>query len=156
MTGRVKKWLLGATLAGAAAMSAAAWCMGPGPGADSDPTRMIARMSEQLDLSAAQQEQVQSLLAASKEEGASDHRRMQELRSLVMAQREQFDPAQTRQLADEIGTLTADMVYRASETWSQVYQLLTVEQQQQLDELMARHEEHRGKWRKMGSGAAAR
>jgi len=34
--------------------------------------------------------------------------------------------------------------------------LLTVEQQQQLDELMARHEEHRGKWRKMGSGAAAR
>jgi Spy/CpxP family protein refolding chaperone len=107
MTYQLKKWLLGATLAGATALSAAGWAMGHEGGKTHDPAKMLA-------------------------------------------QRDSFDATEARKIADEIGQVTGRMVFRASATWSQVYQLLNAEQRAELETLMAKREAHRGKRHKGG------
>lgn len=150
MAGRVKTWLCGCALAGLAAMSLTSWAMGPGGGMDPDPGRMLAHMADRLNLSSEQKSEVENLLAAGKEANAADHTRMQELRTQMMAMRGSFDEQQARRISDEIGQLTARMVYRASATWAKVYTLLDAQQKAQLDSMMARRAEHRGKWREDG------
>ena len=150
MTYQLKKWLLGATLAGATALSVAGWAMGHEGGKTHDPAKMLAHMSAKLDLSSEQQTEVSSLLAAAKQTNASDRERMTELRGQMMAQRDSFDATEVRKIADEIGQVTGRMVFRASETWSQVYQLLNAEQRAELETLMAKREAHRGMRHKGG------
>lgn len=154
MTKQMKKWLLGATLAGATAISAAGWGMSHHGGKTQDPARVLAHMSEKLDLSSEQQTEVSSLLAAAKQANAPDRQRMMELREQLMAQRDNFDATEARKLADEIGQVTGRLVFRASETWSRVYQLLTAEQRAELETLMAKREAHRGKRHKGGGNDA--
>jgi Spy/CpxP family protein refolding chaperone len=111
---------------------------------------MLAHMGDKLGLSSEQKSRVESLLAAGKEANAADHARMRELRAQMMAMRGDFDEQKARHVSDEIGQVTARMVYQASATWSQVYQLLNPEQQAQLDSLMAQRSERRGKIRDGG------
>ena len=147
MTRNLKKWLLGSILAGTAAVSVAAWSMGPPPGMDPDPVRMIARMSSSLDLTAEQKTKVESVLAAAKEAGAADRARLQELRTQMMTQRTDFDAPKAHKIADEIGQLTGRMVYLASESWSKVYQELNADQKAKLDSMMAERDARRGRSR---------
>jgi len=111
---------------------------------------MLAHLGDRLGLSSQQKSQVESLLSAGKESNAADHARMQELRTQMMAMRDSFDEKKARQISDEIGQVTSRMVYQASATWSQVYRLLDAEQKAQLDSMMAKRAEHRGKWREGG------
>lgn len=67
-----------------------------------------------------------------------------------MAQRDSFDAGAAQKIADEIGQITGRMVYRASETWAQVYQVLNAEQRAELDAMMAKRQARRGKWPKGG------
>jgi Spy/CpxP family protein refolding chaperone len=147
MTSKVKIWLRGAALAGAAVMSVAAWAMGPPGGMEPDPAQMMAHMSKHLDLSAEQQSKVEGLLATAKQASAADQKRMQELRVEMKGMRDNFDAEKARKLADEIGQVTGRLVYQASATWSSVYQLLNAEQKAKLDGMMAKRDERRGKWR---------
>jgi len=149
MNAKLKAWLCGVALAGAAAMSLASWAMGPPEGMQPDPARMLAHMSKQLDLSDEQQTQVKSLLAEAKQANAADRERMQELRSQMKGMRDNFDAVKAREIADEIGQVTGRMVYRASDTWSQVYQLLNAEQRMKLDGMMERD---RGPGKRHGEG----
>ncbi|MCB1703057.1 MAG: Spy/CpxP family protein refolding chaperone [Pseudomonadales bacterium] len=142
----LKSWLLGGALVGAAALSSVGWAQGHHPGMSPDPERMLSHMSKELDLSAEQQAQVETLLGSVKEATGADRKRMGELRGELMAMRSDFDSGKARQIADEIGQLTGDMVYRASETWSQVYQVLNAEQRAELESMM----EKRGERRKGG------
>ena len=150
MPGILKTWLCGVALAGAAAMSLNAFAMEPSPGMGPDPGRMLAHMGDRLGLSSEQKSQVEGLLSAGKEANAANHARMNELRTQMLAMRDSFDEQKARQVADEIGQVTASMVYQASATWAQVYRLLDAEQKAQLDGMMARRAEHRGKWRDAG------
>jgi Spy/CpxP family protein refolding chaperone len=149
MSSILSKWLSGAVLAAAAVLSAGAWAMEPqaegmqGP----DPARMMAHMGKQLDLSAEQQAKIDGLMSASRQASATDQKRMQELRTEMMGMRDNFDATTARKTADEIGQVTGRLVFQASETWSQVYQLLNAEQKAKLDELMAQRTQRRGKWR---------
>jgi Spy/CpxP family protein refolding chaperone len=152
MNGNLKKWLMGAALTVATATSIAAWAMGPGGGMAHDPSRMIAHMSDKLNLSTEQQSGIESLLAQSKQASAADHARLRELRKEMMAQRDSFDAGVVRAQADEIGQITGRVVYQSAETWSQVYQLLDAEQKAELDNLMEQRKARRGKWGK-GGGA---
>jgi Spy/CpxP family protein refolding chaperone len=146
----MKTWLCGVALAGATAMSLTSWAMGPHGGMQPDPDRMLAHMGDRLDLSSEQKSGIETVLAAGKEANAADLVRMQELRKQMMGMRDNFDEQKARQVADEIGQITASMVYQASAGWSQVYQLLNAEQKAQLDSMMARRAEHRGKERDGG------
>lgn len=150
MTGKLTKWLAGSSLAVALAASAAAWSMGPCGGPDHDPTRMIAHMADRLDLSAGQRSSIEGLLSASREANAADRKRLGELREQMMGMSAGFDAGKAQIIADEIGQITARMVFESSKTWSDVYQQLTPEQRTELDEMAAKRESRRGKWHKGG------
>jgi Spy/CpxP family protein refolding chaperone len=153
MNSKMTKWLCGSSLAAVLAASAAAWSMGPPGGPDHDPTRMLAHISERLDLSAEQQASVESLLATSRQANAADRKRLGELREQIMAMRADFDAGKAQTIADEIGQITARMVFEGSKTWAEVYQQLTPDQRTQLDELVAKRESRRSKWHR-GAGAS--
>jgi len=126
-------------------MSMAAWSMGPSHGMGGDPARMIAHLSDRLDLSTEQQTEVDSLALAAKQGSDADRARMNELRSQMLAMKGNFDPGTAQSVADEIGQLTGRMVYRASETFARVYQVLNAEQRTELDSMMAKHGERGGR-----------
>ena len=148
-----KRWLAGSTLAVALAASATAWSMGHGGGMDHDPARMIAHMTDRLDLSTEQQASVETLLTSAQQANAADRERLKVLRGEMMGLRTDFDSGKAQQMSDEIGQITARMVFEASKTWSGIYQTLNAEQQAELDELMKKREAHRGKRRKDGGPA---
>jgi hypothetical protein len=106
---------------------------------------MIAHLSDRLDLSAEQQTEVDSLVLAAKQGSDADRARMKELRSQMLAMKGDFDPGTAQVVADEIGQLTGRMVYRASETFARVYQVLNAEQRTELDGMMAKHGEREGR-----------
>jgi Spy/CpxP family protein refolding chaperone len=143
MTNKMKNWLLGATLAGAAAMSVGSWAMGHRGGMEQDPGRMLSHMTKKLDLNSEQQANTEKLLTESREANAPDRERLQQLRTEIGAQRDDFDAGTAQGIADEIGRITGRMVYRASETWARVYQLLDAEQRADLDAMMAKRDTHR-------------
>lgn len=145
-----KHWLRRTILAGAVLVSATGWAMGPPGGMDRDPGRMMEHMSAKLDLSAEQEAEVKSLMAASREANAEAQRRLGELQGQLQDMRADFDAGKAQQIADEIGELTAGLVYRMSSTWAGVYQLLDTDQRAEMDALMAQREERRGKWHKTG------
>jgi Spy/CpxP family protein refolding chaperone len=145
MMSKWKTWACGGALATAAAMSMAAWSMEPSHGMGGDPARMIAYLSDRLDLSAEQQTEVDSLALAAKQGSDADRARMNELRSQMLAMKGNFDPGTAQSVADEIGQLTGRMVYRASETFARVYQVLNSEQRTELDSMMAKHGERGGR-----------
>lgn len=142
-----KNWLIGASMAAAIAASSASWSMGHG--GEHDPGRMLAHMSERLDLDSEQKAAVQQLLSASREASAADQRRLRTLRQELMAMKGDFDADRAQGIADEIGEITSRLVFEASRTWSGVYALLNAEQRTKLEELMAQRE-RRGQWRKGG------
>ena len=153
MTYNLKKWLLRATLAGAAAVSAGGWAAGHSGGMDHDPARMLAHMGEKLELSAEQQAEVEQLMTETQQANAPDRQRLQELRGEMRAQRDDFDTGTAQRIADEIGQITNRMVYRTSETWARVYQVLNAEQRSELDAMMAKRQARRGKWHKGGDNS---
>lgn len=144
MMSKWKTWACGGALATAAVMSMAAWSMGPPHEMGGDPARMIAHLSDRLDLSSEQQTEVESLVAAAKQSSDADRARMRELRSQMRAMMGNFDPGKAQVVADEIGQLTGRMVYQSSETFASVYQLLNAEQRAQLDSMMGSRGERRG------------
>lgn len=146
----LKKSLLGAGFAAVSllTLSAATWSAGHGGGMDHDPGRMIAHMSDRLDLTEEQQTELDELLGATRQENAADRQRLQELRGQLRESRGNFNPEDARAAADEIGQITSRLVYQAASTQAQVYQMLTPEQREKMESMMAARAERRGKWRK--------
>ena len=153
MTNKINNWLFGIVLAVAAIGSAASWAIGPQRGMDHDPGRMMSHMADQLDLTEEQQAEVKSLLASSRESNAGAHQRLMELRKGMMEMRADFDADKARDISDEIGDLTGQLVYQASTTWAGVYRLLDAEQRTELDELIKKREARGSKWRRDGGQA---
>ncbi len=150
MSNKLKNWLLGATLVGATAMSAGGWAMGHRGGMEHDPGRMLSQLSQKLDLSSEQQTELENLLTESNQANTPDRERLKALRLEMSGQRDDFDAGTAQGVADEIGQITSRMVYRASETFARVYQLLNAEQRVELDAMMAKRDTRRRKWHRDG------
>jgi Spy/CpxP family protein refolding chaperone len=73
---------------------------------------------------------------------------MKVLRQKMRAQRDNFDASEAQNIADEIGELTSRTVFQATSTHARIYQLLTDEQKAEMDTMMEKRQERRGKWRK--------
>ena len=123
-------------------LASAGWSM-PGGGPDRDPARAIEHMTEKLELSEEQATAIDGLLAANRNAAGSDRQRMQTLRNELKAQRENFDAARAQKIADEIGSVTARMAFRAAELNAGVYQVLTPEQRTKMEQMMAKREQRR-------------
>lgn len=151
MNRKIGKWILGATLGSAVIVSALSWAQGPGGGrGHHDPAQMMAHMASKLDLSEEQQAQVKQVMAESREASAGDIKRMRELRGQLQAQAKDFNAGTSQKLADEVGELAGRMAFMATKTYAEIYQLLSAEQRQEMDEMMAKREARRGKLRQAG------
>jgi Spy/CpxP family protein refolding chaperone len=113
-----------------------------------DPAQMVARMADKLDLSDDQQTGIEAILSETREQSATDHARLRELRQQLRAQRGAFDADEAKRQADEIGQITSRMVYQAASTQAQIYQLLDDGQRAELDRFMEDHEPRRHRWQK--------
>ena len=104
MNKSLSKALLGALVAGAAllSLSVASWSMDHRGGMDFDPERMVAHMTDRMDLTEEQASRVQQLTTAASEQSASDRKRIRELREQLKAQRDNFDAGEAQVMADEI------------------------------------------------------
>jgi len=151
MPGKLKTWLCGIALSGAAALSWAAGYMPPHDGMNADPARMMSHLGEKLDLNDDQKDSIENLLTTAKESTAADRERMHALRTQMMDMRGNFNDGKAHEIADEIGQITGRMVYQASAAWAQVYQQLDTDQRSKLDSMMAQRGKHRGKSRHGGS-----
>ena len=152
MNKSLSKALLGAVVAGAAllSLSVASWSMGHGGGMDFDPARMVAHMSDRLDLTEEQADRVKQLTTSAKDQSAADRKRIQELREQLKAQRDNFDAGKAQIAADEIGEITSRMVFQAVSTHAEIYQLLTDEQKEEMDAMLEQRESRLDRWRHSG------
>ena len=146
MNKTLKKILLGTGFAAASlvGLASASWSMNHGMGMGHDPERMLSHMTERLDLTEEQREEVASLLAAGHEATAADRQRLQELRRQLGEQGVDFDESQARAVADEIGEITSRLVFQAASTKARVQALLTHEQRAEMARMMAKRGERRG------------
>ncbi len=123
-------------------LASAAWSMGP-QGREFDSDRMLERMSEHLQLTEEQEQDVQSIMDENSDQMQADRERMQEIRDALEAQRESFDAGKAQSLADELGQITARMAFTATSKHARVYQVLSEEQRQQMAQMRAEREAHR-------------
>lgn len=125
--------------------STAAFSMGHGDKYDSE--RVLDHMTEQLDLSEGQEQQIGEILSSGKAQMKDDRQRLSEIRAALEAQRSDFNAGEAQALADELGQITSRMAYQVSSKRAEVYQLLTPEQREQMDEMKKQRGERRGKHR---------
>ena len=147
MRNPLRKVLLGAGFAGIAllSLSAVAWSGGHG-GMERDPGRMLEHMADRLDLSDSQRDQAEQIIAGTMEQGGQYREEMSGLRDQLRAMQDNFDPDTARAISERIGVLTGEMAYQMASTQSQIYQMLTPEQREQMEALRAQREERRAKW----------
>lgn len=126
-------------------LSAAAWSKGPREGFDSE--RMLAHMSEKLELTESQEQQAQEIFAADRDQIQADHTRMREIREALEAQQSDYNAGETQKLADELGEITSRMAYQMTSNRAELHQLLTPEQRQEMDEMKEAREGRRGERR---------
>ena len=95
----------------------------------------LERMAGKLDLSAQQQAEVQKLCEAKRAEAGKLHARMAEVRRQLRkaAAPKNFDEKALRKLAAEKNLLQTELMVNRARTHSQVYALLTPEQQELAD-----------------------
>ena len=93
------------------------------------------RLTEKLDLSEAQQQEVQKLTDANREQAQGLHTQMMELRRQMRQamQSKTFDEKTLRKLAADKGKIQTELMVGRAGTHSKIYALLTPEQQELAD-----------------------
>ncbi len=152
MKNPIFKYVAATVLCLAASTGIAAPPMGP-PGAHlgGNPMQMVARMSEQLELSEEQQDSVIALLRSEQEEIAGEREHLKELHLLMMAQGEEFDPEVAHDFAEQIGAATAKLAYSRAYTFAQIRTILDDDQRAKLSEMQERRKSQ-GKGRRERAG----
>ena len=147
-----KKILLGTGFSALSlvALNTASWSMNHGGMMGRDPARMLAHMTERLDLTPEQHEEVAGLLTSAQEATGADRERLTQLRRELREQLADFDEARARELADEVGQITATMVFEATSTQARVQAVLRPEQREEMRRMMDKRMERRGKWHGAG------
>lgn len=169
-----KIWLMvlcGAlVLGGSLTALAAPWGRGggemDGPRRGNGPCRVEARqghwerMAEKLDLSAEQQTEVQKLCEANRAQADKLHAKMAEVRRQLRqaVEPKNFDEKALRKLAAEKNLLQTELMVNRARAHSQIYALLTPEQQELADlarklQRLRGHHPKAGRGGKGGSGA---
>tara|TARA_R110002110_G_scaffold415561_1_gene650732 strand:- start:29627 stop:30049 length:423 start_codon:yes stop_codon:yes gene_type:complete len=131
------------------ALSAQGWSKGYG-GGDRDPQRMLQHMTAKLSLDDAQRQQVQTLLQEKRQGSTPERERMRELKQELHAMRGNLDTDKARALTDELGDLTAQRALEMTQLQAGIYEILTPEQREQMEEMKAEREQRRANRDKHG------
>jgi Spy/CpxP family protein refolding chaperone len=110
-----------------------------GPGGPSGPGMLSPMMLDRLGLSDAQHEQVRQIMDAQKDDQrALGERAMKAHQALDAAiTSDTLDEGRVRMLAADVATAEADMAVARARVYSQVFQILTPDQQSKLKQLQA-------------------
>jgi Spy/CpxP family protein refolding chaperone len=105
--------------------------------------RMLQRMTEQLNLTEAQQAQIKTILQTQK---SKTQPLRQQLRQNRLAQTNAvtgaFDEAQVRSFASKQAQIMTDLTVEKERTKSQIYAVLTPDQRQKAQAMMQQHRQH--------------
>ena len=123
------------------------WSMSPGGGHELNTEHMVSFLSKKLELTAEQEVGVNEVLTASIEEMEPDMQRLRTLREQLRNIDGAFDEVSAREAADEIGGITARLVFLKASAYAELSRLLTEEQRLEAAELMEKRSERRGKRR---------
>ncbi len=105
--------------------------------------RMANHLIEKLALDAVQADQVRSIQSTTAEATRDDRERLKTLREQLREQADDFDQGAAQKLADEVGEITARLVYATTSARASVYSVLTEAQRAELEEIRAAHESRR-------------
>jgi Spy/CpxP family protein refolding chaperone len=120
------------------------WSMPHGGSYDFDSEQMTSFLSKKLDLTEEQEVGVTELMTASLAESEADMQRLQILHAQLRNPAGEFDEASARAAADEIGGITARLVFLRVSTFAQISELLTEEQRAEAIQMMEKRSERRG------------
>ena len=144
-----KKFFLGLTtiiLAAAAGLATTLLAQGPGrgfgPGFSHHRGWMLRHMTKELNLTMDQQNQIKSIIQAEK---TKTRPLMQQMRQNDQQQNAaingNFDEAQARAFANKQAQIMSDLIVEKQRTKSQIYAVLTPEQRQKAQQLMAERQQ---------------
>jgi Spy/CpxP family protein refolding chaperone len=109
-----------------------------------DEGKYLDRMTEQLKLTPDQRTSVQAVLQKSKPQMTNIREKMQTNRKALreVKREDKSDGNQVQALARERGDLVADMIIQRSKVRSEIQQILTDTQREQMKQMRGRHEHH--------------
>lgn len=116
---------------------------GPGPGGDDFAGPGFARFAERLGLTAEQQETIRGISDSFRDTLRTQQQAVGDLHKSLMEQSraDVLDEAAIRQTAQELGLAQADLAITRARMHQEIRQVLTPEQQAQLDEMHQRRQE---------------
>jgi Spy/CpxP family protein refolding chaperone len=119
----------------------------PGGPTGMGPGRHFARMAKALDLTEAQKEQVKAILASEREKTAPLRQKLAETREKIRRTvgAEPFDEAAVRSLAASQNETRTEMIVSRARTQSQIFSLLSPEQQERAKKFRAFGEKRHGR-----------
>jgi protein CpxP len=131
-------------LAVAAGLTVSVYAQGPHSGFGHRKGWMLNHMTNELNLTEAQQTQIKNILA---DEGTRIKPLMQQLRQNEQAQNAKvdgsFDETQVRAFANNQAQIMRDLIIEKQRTKSQIYSVLTPDQRQKALQLIQQHEQRR-------------
>lgn len=148
----LSRTLLGTVGAGVFMLSVAvsSWSMPAGGEHPRNPTKMVSVLADKLELTETQEKDIGALLKASHAESEADRQRLATLKEILNQQEQSFNEEVTRETAEEVGEITARMLYTKTSTAAQIFALLNAEQREAMAELEKKRQFRRGKPRDHG------
>jgi len=137
----MKNTIAAISLLGALVLSAAPLQAMPPAGPGPDPERMVGHLQAALDLDAGQVDALEALLRDARADAAADRERLRELRDALHDAALTAEPEQLHALSDDLGRVTAELVYSAALVQRDILALLSPEQAAGYRELLAERRE---------------
>jgi Spy/CpxP family protein refolding chaperone len=143
------KAIIGSLAAGLTLLTVAVgtWSMPHGGGHDRDPSAMVSMLSKKLDFSQEQETAVSELLTNSYTQSKADSERLRVLHDQLHSEEGNFDAASAQAAANEIGEITARLVFLRASTFAEVSALLTEEQREEMFQMKKKRGDFHGRWR---------
>jgi Spy/CpxP family protein refolding chaperone len=91
-------------------------------------------LADHVGMTDEQESQINHLINAGQLESAVDRERIQQIHEALRSMSDNFDAGEAQLLAEELGEITARLVYSGAQTRAEIHKIFSPEQLQQLQE----------------------
>ena len=107
---------------------------------ENDPGFMIDRMTRRLDLTPEQSKQVETIVKETQQQMNDARKNIKENRKKLheLMQQDEYNEADIRKIADELGELKSDMIVLRSQQMHKIREILTEEQRARMNDMRER------------------